>query len=184
MKDFERNGKRLAVRGAKECAYLAVFVALVIAVQLCLAVVPGVELVTVLFVSYAFVFGIKRGLISATAFSILRQLLFGFSPTVLILYLVYYNALALAFGCIGRAVKDPLRALWWIVLTACVCTLCFSMLDNIITPLCYGYTKRATRAYFIASLSFMFPQLVCTAVSVGILFIPLQRAFKSIKKGL
>lgn len=184
MKDFGRNGKRLAVRGAKECAYLAVFVALVIAVQLCLAVVPGVELVTVLFVSYAFVFGIRRGMLAATAFSLVRQLVFGFSTTVLILYLVYYNALTAIFGGIGRGVKEPIRALWWIVLTACVCTVCFSVLDNIITPLWYGYTKRATRAYFLASLSFMLPQLVCTAVSVSILFIPLQRAFKSIKKGL
>lgn len=184
MKDFERNGKRIAVRGAKECAYLAVFVALVIAVQLCLAVVPGVELVTLLFIAYAFVFGIRRGMIAATAFSFVRQLLFGVSPTVLILYLVYYNALTASFGGIGRGVKEPLRALWWIVLTACACTVCFSMLDNIITPLWYGYTKRATRAYFIASLSFMLPQLVCTAVSVGILFLPLQRALKLIKKGL
>lgn len=184
MKGIERKGKRFAVRGAKECAYLAVFVALVIAVQLCLAVLPGVELVTVLFVAYAFVFGIRRGLISATAFSLLRQLLFGFSPTVLILYLVYYNALATAFGCIGRGVKEPLRSLWWIVLFACLCTVCFSMLDNIITPLWYGYGERATRAYFIASLSFMLPQIVCTAVSVSVLFIPLQRAMKRIKKGL
>lgn len=172
------------MRGAKECAYLAVFVALVIAVQLCLAAVPGVELVTVLFVSYAFVFGIRRGMIAATAFSLLRQLLFGFAPTVLVLYLVYYNALTAIFGGIGRGVKDPLRCLWWMVLTACLCTVCFSMLDNIITPLWYGYTKRAARAYFIASLSFMLPQVVCTAVSVSILFIPLQRALKLIKKGL
>ena len=180
----ERKGKSLTVRGAKECAYLAVFVALVIAAQLCFAALPGVELVTVLFVCYAFVFGIKRGMLAATAFALLRQLLFGFYPVVLILYLLYFNGLAALFGCIGRTVKKPVRALWWIVLTACVCTLCFSLLDAILTPLWYGYTKRAARAYFIASLSFMLPQIVCTAVSVGVLFIPLQRVLKRIKKGL
>lgn len=183
MKEGKKK-KRLAVRGAKECAYLAVFVALVLVAQLCFAALPGVELVTVLFVSYAFVFGVKRGMLASTAFSIIRQLVFGFYPLVLILYLLYFNALTALFGCVGRTVKNPARALWWIVLTACFCTLCFSLLDSILTPLWYGYTKRATRAYFIASLSFTFPQVVCTAVSVGVLFIPLQRVLKRIKKGL
>ena len=176
--------RRFALRSGKECAYLAVFVALVIAAQLLLAAVPGVEVVTLLFVGYAFVFGVRRGMIAATAFSLLRMLVFGFSPTVLLLYLVYFNGLTALFGGLGRVVKKPLRSLWWLVLVACVCTALFSVIDAILTPLWYAFSPRATQAYITATLPFMIPQIICTAVSVGVLFIPLQKAFSFIKKGL
>ena len=179
-----KRGKEIAVRSGKESAYLAIFVALVIAAQLALAAVPGVEVVTVLFVSYAFVFGVRRGTIAATAFALLRQLIFGFSPTVLILYLVYFNGLAALFGLLGRVVKKPLFALWWIIVVACVCTACFTMMDNILTPIWYGFSKRATKAYITASLPFMIPQIICTELSVGFLFLPLQKTFSLAGKGL
>ena len=167
-------------RASKECAYLAVFVALTIAAQLCLAAIPGVELVTVLFVSYSFVFGARRGILAGVAFSLLRSFVFGFFPTVLILYLVYYSLLPLVFGWLGGRVKNPLRSLWWLTLVACLCTAAFSMLDNIITPLWYGYTAKAARAHFFASFTVMLPQMVCTAVTVAVLFLPLQRVFRRI----
>ena len=96
MNDKKRKNvqQKIAVRSAKECAYLAVFVALLIGGQLALSAVPGVEIVTVLLVAYAFVFGACRGMMVATAFSLLRQMVFPFSPTVLVLYLIYYNFLS------------------------------------------------------------------------------------------
>ena len=103
--------KNIIKNTAKEIAPLAVFVALVIAAQFVLSFVPGVEIVTVLFVSYAFVFGMRRGMLAATAFALLRQLLFGFYPTVLVLYLLYFNGLAALFGWLGQKVKNPLRDL-------------------------------------------------------------------------
>ena len=180
----KKTKNEFAVRSGKECAYLAVFVALVIAGQLAFSAVPGVEIVTVLFLSYAFVFGVRRGMIAATAFALLRQLLFGFSPTVLILYLVYFNGLTAVFGLLGRVVKKTLLALWWIVIVACVCTACFTMMDNLITPIWYGFSERATKVYFMASLPFMLPQIICTALSVGIMFLPLQRVFLLVRKSL
>jgi hypothetical protein len=167
---------------AKELAQLAVFVALVIAAQFALSFIPGVEVVTLLFVSYAFVFGVRRGMLAATAFSLLRQLLFGFFPNILVLYLLYYNALTALFGFLGKRVGKPLKNLWWIILLACLCTACFTMLDNILTPLWFRYTQKAARAHFIASLPVMFPQIVCTAVTVGGLFFPLYKAFQLIKR--
>ncbi len=184
MKD--KNGQKTTKkervwRASKECAYLAVFVALLIAAQLCFAFLPGVEIITVLFIAYSFTFGVKRGMLAAVAFSLLRQLVFGFFPTVLILYLVYYPLLALLFGFLGGRVKSPVRSLWWLAATACLCTVCFSMLDNILTPLWYAYTAEAAKAYFLASLSVMLPQVVCTAVTVAFLFVPLERVFRLVK---
>ena len=178
------NRKKAAARSAKECAYLAVFVALVIAAQVALSLVPGVEVVTVLFVSYAFSFGWKRGMVAATAFSLLRQVVFGVYPTVLALYLLYYNALTFVFGLLGRKTQATGKTLWKIVLLACFSTVCFTMIDNVLTPLWYGYSARATKLYFYASLPFMIPQVICTAITTLALFLPLKKVFSMVKKSL
>ncbi len=179
-----KRERKYAFKASKECAYLAVFVALVIAVQLVLTFLPGVELVTVLFVAYSFAFGWKRGLFAATVFSLLRQLVFGFFPSVLLLYLLYYNGLCALFGILGGRVKKPTRALWWLTLVACLCTVCFTLIDDVLTPLWYGYSWEAARAYFLVSLTFMLPQVTCTALTVASLFLPLYKVFVYIKKGL
>ena len=171
-------------RSAKECSYTAVFVALLIASQLAFASIPGVEIVTLLFVSYAFCLGAIRGMLSATLFSLLRQIIFGFNPTVLVLYLVYYNLLTLIFGLLGKRIQNPLELLWLIIFIACVCTIAFTMIDNILTTFWYGYTERAAKIYFKASISFMVPQVICTAISVGVLFLPLVKIFSNLKKRL
>ena len=164
----------------KDCAYIAVFVALTIAAQLCLSFLPGVEVVTVLFVTFSFVFGCRRGVAAATVFSLLRQLIFGFFPTVLVLYLIYYNLLALLFGFLGRWSKLTPKNIILLTLTACLCTVCFTMLDNLITPLWYGYSGKVLKIYFYASFSVMIPQVICTAVSVGVLFFPLVKIFQKL----
>lgn len=178
------TGKNKKIRVGKECAYLAVFVALVIAAQLCLAAVAGVEVVTVLFAAYAFAFGKGRGMLAATAFSLLRQLAFGFFPQVLALYLLYYNAFAWLFGAVGEWIKEPREKLWLLILLACFCTLLFSALDVGINALWYGYTWGAVKVYALASLPVAATQTACAAVSVGVLFLPLQKAFAAAKKGL
>ena len=186
MKDKNKpiEKKNAVWRSAKECAYIAVFVALVIASQFAFAAVPGVELVTVLFVAYAYVFGCVRAMAAATAFALLRQFIFGLMPTVLILYLIYYNLLALCFGGLGRAVKNPVKGLVWIIGAACVCTVCFTLLDDCITPLYYAYSAKAARLYFYASLPVMGTQTVCAGVSVALLFLPLQKAFGIVRRTL
>lgn len=179
--EIERIGSRqqnIVMRSAKECAYLAVFVALVIAVQMVFSLVPGVELVTVLFVTYAFAMGPWRGVVAATAFSLLRQLVFGFYPTVLVLYLIYFNVLTASFGLFGKVIKSPLKCLPIIVVIACVYTVIFTMIDNVLTPWWLGYDKRAATLYFKASLPFMIPQVICTAISVTALFYPLHKVFR------
>ena len=179
----KKRNKKIAY-SAKECAYLAVFVALVIAAQLVLSVVPSVEIVTVLFCVYAFTFGLKRGMAAATAFSLLRQLVFGFYVNVFVLYLLYYTFLACAFAFLGKKIKKPLKWLAIIVAIACVCTVLFTMIDNILTPLWYGYSKKAAILYFKASLPFMGLQVINAALSVGVLFFPLYRVFSLVKRTL
>ena len=77
-------------------------VALLISVQFCLSFVSGVELVTVLFVSFCYVFGARKGVIVATVFSIIRCIVFGAFINVIILYLIYYNIVAVVFGLLNK----------------------------------------------------------------------------------
>ena len=176
--------KKAAARSGKECVYLAAFVALVIAAQIVFSFLPGVEIVTVSFVAYSLVMGVRRGMIAATAFSLLRGLVFGFFPTVLVLYLIYFNFLSICFGLVGCKWRAGVKTLPWIVLIACVSTVCFTLIDNVLTPLWHSYSAKAARAYFLASLPFMIPQIVCTAVSVTLLLLPLTKVFALMKKQL
>ena len=226
---------------AKRIAVCAVSVALLIALQFTLSMVPGVELVTVLLLCFCYTFGVCMGLITATAFSLLRCILFGFNINVIVLYLIYYNLFAVLFGFLGKKTipswicyailsivaavsayfaivglpisilyKRQVTIMLWAVFSiavaliimytvlliknrgrggreiaavaalAAVCTLCFSLLDDVITPLIYGYTPDAAKAYFVASLYVMIPQTLCTLISVSLLFRPLVTVFKKV----
>lgn len=153
--------------------------ALLIAAQLALSVVAGVEIVTPLFLGYCYAFGVRRGALVAVAFSLLRCLVFGFVPNVLILYLVYYTLFALVFGLLPRfAEKLPQgRRLVLVVLCAAVMTVLFTLIDDVVTPFYYGYSLRAAKVYFYNSLIVMATQAACTIVTVSLLFVPLRRAF-------
>ncbi len=176
-----RRGK--AVRGVKYVAVTAVFTALLLGAQYALWYVKGVELVTLLLLVFSYRFGVRCGVLSAVAFSLLRCFLFGFFPSVILLYLIYYPLFALLFGLLGRAFSR--RIGWRIVLVltaaAVVCTVCFTLLDDVITPLFYGYTREAALAYFVASLPTMAVQTVCAAVTVGLLARPLLALLKRVK---
>lgn len=180
----KQKSRKKWAHSAKECAYLAVFVALVIALQLALSLVPGVECVTVMFVVYAYVMGWKRGMLAATAFALLRQIVFGVFLTVLILYLLYFNLLAFCFGMLGKRERNLKKFLPIAVVIACMGTIAFTMIDNVLTPLWYGYSQRDTILYFRASLPFMIPQVICTALTVSCLFLPLCRVFQRLRKSL
>ena len=180
----EKPVKKAAVRSAKECAYLAVFVSLLIASQIALSFIPGVEIITVSFVAYSLAMGTRRSMLAATAFSLLRGFVFGFFPSVLLLYLIYFNLLALCFGLIGWKWQVGVKTLPLLALIACLCTVCFTLIDCVLTPLWYAYSAEAANAYFLASLPFVLSQVICTAISVSLLLLPLNKAFSLVKKQL
>lgn len=167
------------MRAAKEVALIGVFTALLIGGQFALGGISGVEIVTVLFLSFAYCFGVARSLIVANAFSLLRCCIFGFFPTAVILYLVYYNLFAVVFGLIGAKFKRQFNLKFHaaLVLAACLMTALFTGLDDIITPLYYGYSPSAAKAYAVASLTAAIPQIICTLLTVALLFPVLFKVF-------
>ncbi len=173
------------MRTAKEIALIGVFTALLIGGQLALYQVAGVEIVTVLLLSFSYYFGLRTGLFVANAFSILRCLLFGFFPTVIILYLVYYNLFVLVFALLGKKFerKLTLKIHIMLIVVACLMTILFTALDNVITPLYYGYTLEAAKAYALMSLTAVVPQTICAAVTVLLILPVLLRIYSAMKLG-
>lgn len=224
--------------------------ALLIGGQFVFSFVAGVEIVTILLISFSCVFGARRGVILSVAFSLLRCLLFGFYPTVIILYLIYYPLLSTVFALLGKcenftskrcavlinallmliaascaslyffkvikvakayavtvniflwvifAVSCSLAAVYDIILfskngkknqllklitlssVGAVMTVIFTLLDDIITPLFWQYSRFTALAYFYSSFTAMLPQTVCTIVSILTLFLPLTELFKKLK---
>ena len=232
---------RLSHRPAQSVAVCAVMCALLLAAQFVLSFVPGVEIVTALFLAFCTFFGWRCGMLTATAFSLLRCFVFGFYPNVIVLYLVYFNVFALFFGRPGGrpvaawlcpvllavlaggaltaalaeipvsilytgrlkgaawtlfAVMCALLLLYGVLLArgkrgvraaslaafAAFFTVCFTLLDDVLTPLFYGYTRDAALGYFYTGLLAMLPQTVCAAVSVLLLYPVLARIFGRVRK--
>ncbi len=169
------------MKPSKRISILGVSVALLICSQFVLSGLNGVELVTVLLLSLSLSFGMVNGMIIATVFSCIRCFIFGFYPSVLILYLIYYNLFALFFGYFGRKKITKVRYVL-IIVFAIIFTVCFSLLDDIITPLYYGLDMESSKAYFISSITFsIIPQSICSFITVSTLFYPLYTIFNMVK---
>lgn len=161
---------------------VAMCVALLIAGQLALSSVTGIEIVTVMLLCFCYCYGIRHGVAIATTFSLLRCFVFGFQVNVIALYLIYYNLFAIFFGWLGARFtgRNALLKTVVIVVSAVIFTVLFTLLDDVITPLIYGFGENAAKVYFYQSLTAMIPQTVCTAVTVTLLFHPLTRVIKKV----
>lgn len=172
---------------AREITACAVCAAMLIAVQAVLSAVVGVELVTLLFCAFCAAFGVKCGVVTGVGFSLLRCIIFGFFPSVVVLYLVYYPIFAVAFGFYGRLTegvfskKCPKSHKNARILGVCVgaaalavaLTVSFTLMDDVISPLMLGMNRALMKRYFYASLPAMATGAVCSAVTVGFGFAPL-----------
>ena len=108
------------MKTAKDIALTGVYTALLIGAQVALSALSGIEVVTVLLLSFCYCFGIARGLAVANSFSLLRCLVFGFDdgvfyrsgrynhPAVLRLYRQRGKGLRGCFCCC-RHTADGLR---------------------------------------------------------------------------
>lgn len=163
-------------RSAKDIAFVAVMTALLIAAQIPFSAIAGIEIVTPLFAAWCHAAGIRRGVAVGVCFSLLRCIVAGVFPSVILLYLIYYPLFAVAFGALGKASRGFGAAgkLACAVALAALLTPCFTLIDDLLAPLIVGVRFLP---YFYASLPVMGVQTVCSAVTVGVTFLPLRRVF-------
>ena len=170
------------MKTAKEISLISLFTALLIGGQAVFSLVLGVEIVSLIFISFCFFYGRLRGMILATAFSLLRCMLFGFFPQTIILYLLYFNLISLLFGSLGKVFNREVnfKKLIIIVSIAVVSTALFTVLDSLISWLIFSFTFDALKVYFLASVPVMITQMICVFVTLSLFFIPLLKLYKKI----
>ena len=156
------------MRKAKDLALIGVYTALLLGGQFALASLSGIEIVTLLVFVFAFSFGVRRSLILVVAFSFLRCFLFGFFPSVLILYLIYYPIFVTIMGLLGNRFKHKLtpKRHVLVIIVAVILTVFFSLLDSVITPLYYGFSTLEWKGYLASSLYAMIPQVICVGATM------------------
>ena len=161
---------------------VAICAAMLIGGQLALSGLSGVEIVTVMMLCICFCYGSRTGVAVATVFSLLRCFVFGFQVNVIVLYLVYYNLFAVFYGWLGTRFTGKISFLkkGLIVASAMAFTVCFTLLDDVITPLIFGFHENAARVYFLQSMTAVIPQTICAMVTVTVLFTPLTKVIRKI----
>ena len=78
-----------------------------------------------------------------------------------------------------------MKAVWRIVILAAAAafmTVLFTLLDDVITPLFFGYSLRAAKVYFYNSLIVLAIQPACVIVTIAVLFEPLRKAFAQVRR--
>ena len=125
------------MNSAKKIILPGVFTALLIGGQLALSGISGIEVVTVLLLTFVYKYGIGQGLLVANSFSLLRCFIFGFMPNVIVLYLIYYNIFVLVFGFLGKVFRHEYSIKKHIIVLfiSIIMTAMFTMVDNILTVL-------------------------------------------------
>jgi hypothetical protein len=167
----------------KNLIIAGLYTAFLIVAQLALSAIAGIEIVTVLLLSFCYIRGVKQGVVLSTAFSLIRCFVFGFTPNVLVLYILYYNLFALVTGLVGYCFKNKYTILGHVfaVLVVECLTVCFTLLDCVITPAMYGFTLKATKAYFFASLPVVTTQVINVFATTILLFFPVSKVLSQIK---
>jgi len=162
---------------------VSICVAMLIGAQFALGSLSGIEIVSVLLISFSFSFGVSISLSIATIFSFLRCIVFGSHLNVLVLYLIYYNLFSLYFAYLGKRFnrRFSFKSLFVVTFSSVIFTIFFTLLDDVITPLYFGFSRTAFFAYFYASLYTMLTHTICVGVSVAILFRPLTLVLSKIK---
>lgn len=122
--------------------------------------------------AYFAITGVPISILYQKRVSVMLYILFAISLVLLIFYVIMFLK---SKGGNGAALAS-------ITALAAFCTVAFTLLDDVITPLVLAYSAEAATAYFYAGFLTMLPHTICAAVSVFVLFLPLKRAFEAISK--
>ena len=157
---------------------IAIMAATIEVAKLSLAILPNIEVVTLLCAIYGYVFG-WYGVIAAAVFVCIEPLIYGIDTWV-VTYFIYWPLVSIVFFALSKlGVKKrlPLTAV------ALALTLFFGLLSSLVDCLAFGigihYLKNVVLMY-IRGISFYINQLVCNGVVFPLLFIPLSKKLREI----
>lgn len=167
---------------ATKIAYIALFAATLTGGKLALSFLPNIEIVTILILVYASVFGLWYVLPATVVFCVTETLLYGFGTWV-VAYFIYWNLL----GVLASIVLKK-RIMWQALVLAAVCTIFFGVLTTAgdVLWVCIGQQDASIflklfAAKYTLGLTFYALHLASSVVTVLVLYNPLCRLLERIK---
>ena len=161
--------KKRAISGARAIALVGITAATVECGKLALAVLPNIEIVTLLVALYGYVFG-WYGVASAVVFVSIEPLIYGFG-TWLPAYFIYWPLVAIVFMLLA---KMRVRSRWLLTAAAVVLTVFFGILTSLIdVGLLSGNFDRffyRFGVYYARGIVFYAIQIACNAVLFPLVF--------------
>ncbi len=165
---------------AKKIALVGIAAATIECGKLALALLPNIEVVTLLCALYGYAFG-GFGVIAAVIFVCIEPLIWGVNTWV-VLYFVYWPFVAFVFWIFGRI---KIKNRWIIALFAVLLTFIFGLLSAFIEiGLFSGYFDRfwyRFGIYYLRGVPFYIAQIATNAVLFPLLFPPLSKKLSLLK---
>ena len=169
---------------AKYLCYVAVMAATLTVGKLALSFIPNVEVVTLLIICYAAVFGRRYAIFATMIFCTVETAIYGFGTWVL-LYFIYWNSLAVVSSL--SLIKPKLYVA---VIIAVLFTAFFGVLSTAIDVTFAGIYGVPTSdlgklfgAYYVKGVWFYVTHVVSNLLIVSALFVPLTKLLTKIKNG-
>ncbi|WP_257529829.1 hypothetical protein [Irregularibacter muris] len=153
---------------AKDIALIGLLSATITGGKLALSFIPNVEIVTLLFIIYANVFGIKRTFLVSLIFTTTEIFIYGFS-TWLIVYYFVWPLLVVLSGTLGKKVKSE----YGFAILGGIYGLGFGAFFAVAESFFYGWAYGIT--YWVRGLPFDIIHGVSNFILILILFKPLQK---------
>lgn len=167
---IDSNKKQLAITSAKQVAFIGVMAATIECAKLVLAVLPNIEVVTILCALYGYTFGIY-GIWAAVIFVCIEPLIWGLGSWV-ITYALYWPLVAFIFMILSkRRVKNRII----LTLSAVGLTIFFGLLSAVVdTAFFVGineYYFKNILIYYLRGIGFYATQIATNAVLFPTLFL-------------
>ena len=192
---FTKNERKLSP--VKRIAIVGIMAATLECGKLALAVLPNIEVVSLLLALYGYVFG-SLGVLASFVFVAIEPLIWGFGPWV-ISYFLYWPLLPLVFSILAR-IKEPkaspnsegkgarIRRSLTVAGIIFLLTLWFGVLTSLVdVGLFTGNFDRffiRLGVYYLRGIPFYITHLVSNFLIFFLSFEPLCRMFFKIKKSL
>lgn len=177
-------------RAALKLCVTAMFSALLVGGKQALAILPNVEVVTLLVAVCAFVWGLSVAMPAVFVFIAVDVAIWGIN-TWIISYVIHWNVVALCFWLLSKILKRKLSTAVFATVTAVLLTVAFGVLTSAVDTV-IGFTGSGfftdfsqffTRfaAVYVAGISFYVTHVVCNAALFATAFLPLVLLNKKAK---
>ncbi len=158
---------------AKDIAIIGLLSASITTGKLALSFIPNVEVVSLLFIVYTIIFGIKHSIIISIIFTTTEIFIYGFSTWLLVYYFIWPMLII-----ITHLVKETIKSEYGYAAVAGLFGLFFGVFFAIVESFFYGYAYGL--AYWIRGIPFDIVHGVSNFIIVLVLFNPTKKAIMHI----